>query len=122
MDTFKLNVSLPAIDTFYVNVVERICKKGSVFMNGVEYSETGIYVDTMQSIAGCDSIVTLDLMIVDKYEDFDTVSICEGESYIFNGLELTETGDYYAIFTTIIGCDGIVSLRLDVNPTMTIEW
>ena len=74
MDTFKLNVSLPAIDTFYVNVVERICKKGSVIMNGVEYSETGIYVDTMQSIAGCDSIVTLDLMIVDKYEDFDTVS------------------------------------------------
>ena len=31
--------------------------------NGVMYDTSGIYVDTLQSIAGCDSIITLDLTI-----------------------------------------------------------
>ena len=37
--------------------------------NGVMYDTSGIYIDTLQSIAGCDSILTLDLTINESYDD-----------------------------------------------------
>ena len=33
------------------------------------YDSSGVYLDTVQSIAGCDSIITLDLTINESYDD-----------------------------------------------------
>ena len=47
------------------------------------YDTSGIYVDTLQSIAGCDSILTLDLTINESYDDVvDTMYRCVGDSII----------------------------------------
>ena len=49
--------------------------------NGVMYDTSGLYVDTLQSIAGCDSIVTLDLTINESYDDVvDTMYRCVQET------------------------------------------
>ncbi len=45
----------------------------------------------------------------------DTV-LCAGESYLFNGQNLTSSGIYDAIFTTANGCDSTVTLNLQVDP------
>ena len=34
-----------------------------VCLDGVMYDTSGVYVDTLQSVAGCDSIATLNLTI-----------------------------------------------------------
>ena len=44
------------------------------------------------------------------------VSICEGSSYKFSGLELTKTGKYNSTLKAANGCDSIVTLILTVNP------
>ena len=36
----------------------------STVWGGVTYDSSGLYSDTLQSVAGCDSIITLDLTIV----------------------------------------------------------
>ena len=54
--------------------------------NGVTYDSSGVYVDTLQSIAGCDSIITLDLTINESYDDVvDTMYRCVGDSALLAG-------------------------------------
>lgn len=50
---------------------------------------------------------------------FDTIQ--EGENYPWHGTMLTRTGDYPKHFSTVHGCDSLVTLHLEVNPN-TPDW
>ncbi|MEZ5022756.1 MAG: T9SS type A sorting domain-containing protein [Chitinophagales bacterium] len=41
-------------------------------------------------------------------------TICKGESYLFNGIERTESGLYSYVTSNLTGCDSTVNLNLDV--------
>ena len=56
-----LTVLMP-MDTL---LMDTICRGDSVVVNGITYMDTGIYMDTLTSFFNCDSIVTLDLTVVD---------------------------------------------------------
>jgi gliding motility-associated-like protein len=49
------------------------------------------------------------------------MSICEGETFIFNGSEYIETGIYIDTFSATSGCDSILLLSLVVHPNPTIS-
>ena len=66
----------------------------SVVWNGTTYTTSGIYRDTLQSIAGCDSIVTLDLTIVSPVTNNVDSTICFGDSALLGGLYQTVSGSY----------------------------
>jgi hypothetical protein len=44
-----------------------------------------------------------------------TQTICQGEQVLFNGQYYTQAGDYTATYTTIQGCDSVVTLHLFVD-------
>lgn len=103
-----------------LSLTPTICK-GTVFTVGNnQYSSTGNYIDTLQSVAGCDSIIQIQLTVKDiltsAYED----SICAGEFYVFNGKTFNQAGNYTETFTSSLGCDSIVTLTLKVlfNPAV----
>ena len=51
------------------------------------YYVSGVYVDTLQSVAGCDSIMTLDLTINGSgYGDTTVLTACD--STVWNGGDL----------------------------------
>ena len=52
----------------------------STVWGGVTYDSSGLYSDTLQSVAGCDSIVTLDLTIVSPVISNVDSTICYGDS------------------------------------------
>ena len=78
----------------------------------------------LQTIAGCDSTVVLDLSVAysKTVELFDT--ICKGIEYPFGGVSRTETGIYVDSLATVDGCDSVVTLNLQVllPPNIDIEW
>ena len=43
-------------------------------------------------------------------------TICNGESYIFNGHTYTDSGNYNDTLSTVYGCDSIIITQLNVNP------
>ena len=47
-------------------MIAEVCD--SVEWNGNVYYATGIYIDTLQTISGCDSIVMMDLIV--KYTSY----------------------------------------------------
>ena len=88
--------------------------------NGIEYSEEGDYEQTLQSIYGCDSIVTMHFTLVDAYQTETEINACY--SYDWASETLIESGDYEHTFTSIHGCDSTVMLHLTINELSTTEF
>ena len=110
--TLTLTVN-PVADT---TIAAAICE-GSVYTeNGFNVSEAGSYTQNLQTVNGCDSIVTLNLTINPIASTNLTAAICEGTTYTENGFNVSEAGTYTQNLQTVNGCDSIVTLNLIVNP------
>jgi hypothetical protein len=102
---------------------QTICFGGSYTFNNQTLTQDGAYKDTVQTSGGCDSIVTLNLSLSAVLQSAFSDSICSGDSYLFNGNNLSQGGQYFDTLQTSSGCDSVVTLNLTVNslpqPTVT---
>ncbi len=75
----------------------------------------------MDSINGCDSIVTLTLTVNPTFATSLTANICQGSDYTENGFNLTnvqESGTYTQTLTAMNGCDCVIVLNLTVTSSL----
>ncbi|MBQ2438621.1 MAG: T9SS type A sorting domain-containing protein [Paludibacteraceae bacterium] len=107
--------------TYFFEKTVSTCEDQSYYFAGKHLNRTGVYYDTLVSSNGCDSIHKLNLTVHPTYRKDISANICRGESYMFNGRELKNGGVYYDTLQTINGCDSIIRLRLNVNPTYLFE-
>jgi len=56
------------------------------------------------------------LVVYLPYSFLESHSICEGETYTWQGIDYTETNTYTASYLSVNGCDSIYTLNLTVNP------
>lgn len=100
-------------------VSDTICL-GEDFWYGDEYvypEEPGLYLDTFTYYEnGIDYVAYISLQTNENYNILIDTSICEGDSYFFDGEARTEAGEYIAYEHTATGCDSIVTLTLTVLP------
>ncbi len=72
---------------------------------------------------GCDSTITLNLVVMPVKTATETITICSSQlPYSWNGQTLTAGGNSVATFTTASvenGCDSITTLNLVVTPAKT---
>ena len=103
-------------ETYDINIVETICSNQTYQFGPDEINTTGIYVQNLQSISGCDSTVQLDLTVNPAYAFVIDTAICDGESITYEGTTMTTSGTYdFNLFTTL-GCDSIITYELIVYP------
>ncbi|HLP18928.1 MAG TPA: hypothetical protein VK174_01430, partial [Chitinophagales bacterium] len=97
---------------------QSICSGQSYLFNGSTLTNAGVYYDTLTNTAGCDSVITLTLTVLQNDNTSISAAICTGETYLFNGTPLTASGIYYDTVTNTAGCYAITTLTLAVNqPT-----
>ena len=113
--TLALTVNPIAHET----IDQTICQGSAVQFGNLILSSTGTYTQTFQSVAGCDSVVTLNLTVSPNKTTTTNVTICEGETYEFNGEVLAQAGLYSATLPSYEGCDSTVTLNLIVNAVKT---
>ncbi len=76
-------VSLEILPQAQAFIDINMCAEDTFFVGSIPYTETGFYIDTIATMMDCDSIVTLDLFIVECNIETDTgfiAPICTGES------------------------------------------
>ena len=101
---------------------ETIVTCDSYTWNGQVYTESGEYTYRTTASNGCDSIVTLHLTInKSAVAEMEYATICNGETYTWNGAVYKQAGDYSVTLNTATGCDSIVSLKLTILPAMQTE-
>lgn len=95
---------------------QTICAGETYTFNGHSYSTTGNYTDTLQTLAGCDSLIITQLTVTPPPNSNNPQSICAGGSYQINGHTYTVTGTYTDVFQSANGCDSTVTTQLTVIP------
>ncbi len=98
------------------NLAEQICEGESYELGDSSYTETGVYYAVLESVYGCDSIVTMNLLVIDVYTSTIYANICEGESYTINGVSQTTPGTYSDTLINTNGCPIILITNLAVHP------
>ncbi len=76
------------------------------------YGLPGVYVDTFLSARGCDSVRTLHLQVESEPTSLQTIALCPGSRFDFNGKSIAAPGRYVDTLSTVHGCDSIAVLEV----------
>ncbi|MCC6412222.1 MAG: hypothetical protein IT270_11225, partial [Saprospiraceae bacterium] len=94
-----------------------ICDNETYTFNGSVLDQPGTYEVVLIASDGTDSTVTLILQVLPTAQTTVDATICEGETYSFNGQMLQLAGTYTAVLPAFNGCDSTVTLKLNVLPS-----
>ena len=114
-----VTLDLEVRPVYFTPLQASICEGDSIGFGNRILTEQGIYLDTLVSLNGCDSILQLEVFVLPIFQTPLTASICEGDSLLFGNNFLFASGLYDDTLTAANGCDSIVTLMLDVLPVFT---
>ena len=117
-DAIKLEISSPTS----IDVYDTICDAAAYNWEGESYTTSGVYTKVLTNQYGCDSTVTLHLIVSTSYDHKISDTICAGEVYSWDNVQYTTTGSYSRKYISMEGCDSIVTLNLTVAETYDIEF
>ena len=111
-------LSLTVNPIYNTELTATICQGQVYTENGFNVSEAGVYTQNLQTVNGCDSIVTLTLTlnVNPTFNTGLTATICQGQTYTENNFNVSEAGVYTQNLTSVNGCDSIVTLIVTENP------
>jgi len=95
------------------SMTAEICEGETYSVGNNTFFESGIYQNNLTSVDGCDSTVTLTL-VVNETGYAESATICSGDQFAFGSQVLTSSGSYQESFAGSDGCDSIVTLQLSV--------
>ncbi|MBK8807416.1 MAG: T9SS type A sorting domain-containing protein [Bacteroidales bacterium] len=107
--------------SYIIDTSISICEGDSYFVQGLYRTESGIYTDSLEATSGCDSIIVTELNVKPASDTLLDEVLCMGDSILFDGKYLTETGVYIDSLQNALGCDSIVTLSLNVNKSWLAE-
>ncbi|PJA06149.1 MAG: hypothetical protein COX70_10170 [Flavobacteriales bacterium CG_4_10_14_0_2_um_filter_32_8] len=97
------------------NTNQSICQDDSVLVFNNYQSVAGTYYDSLQSINGCDSVLSITLSVNPVYLSNTNDTICQGDSILIYGNYENTAGVYYDTLQTIFGCDSVLATTLFLN-------
>ncbi len=109
----RILVQEPEINNRSVN----ICEGNIIDFYGQQLSETGVYTKTFQNAIGCDSTISLNLMVSPSYFiEIDTL-IQQGDTIRIAGQTFNEAGRYRIPYRTNAGCDSTYQVNIDFTTS-----
>ena len=113
-------ISIVALPAYIETVSLNICQGDTLIYNGMMLVETGVYVDSMQSTNGCDSIIRVSVSSFESFIDTTSYTLCPNDSILIEGVWLSEAGQYDYRYSSIAGCDSILSYQISAADSYTI--
>ena len=114
------------INHFTTGVDTQIACDSFTWIDGNTYTSSNnnaTYILVNQQ--GCDSVLTLDLTVSETYQNTIDTTICYGSSYATDGNNYTSTGSYTNTYTSVSGCDSVITINLtvqnEINSTITAQ-
>ena len=98
-----------------------ICNGDLIIWNGREFSEPGSYTQKLTNSFGCDSTAILLLTPGSPETIADTISLCEGEILLYDGLTIDESGDFFLAYEGTQACVDSVLLTVEFMSKEVID-
>jgi uncharacterized delta-60 repeat protein len=93
------------------------CDSFTWLANNQTYTTSGVYQCYLTNSSGCDSIITLNLTILNSTINHDTIINCNTYTWPINGFSYNVSGNYYDTLLNTNGCDSIFHLNLVISNT-----
>ena len=110
-DSIITTLALTVIKATVNNATVNICPGTAyVLPSGKKISTAGVYYDTVQSVAGCDSIISIiKLNFVHPVNKTIDAAICNGQDYLLpSGKTINKEGIYSDTLRSLNLCDSII--------------
>ena len=99
---------------------EYICSGGSYWFNGEELTEAGLYTNVTTTTSQCQALSTVEVLnLVINPPITTSFEAVHCDSYVWNGVEYTASGQYEHHFLTQVGCDSLVTMNLTIEHIET---
>ena len=93
-------------------VFGEVCSGESYSFEGNEYMEAGMYEAVLSTAQGCDSVITLDLIVHPLVFDSLFMDVCHGDE--FEGSPVVQDFSIVTVYSTQNNCDSTVTLFVSV--------
>ncbi|MEO7522900.1 MAG: gliding motility-associated C-terminal domain-containing protein, partial [Ferruginibacter sp.] len=111
-DSIISTVNLSVLAPNLVSMSIQICSNQTYTLpSGTIISDAGIFIDTLRSVAGCDSIVTSVTLSILPVSHVNTlIQICSGQIYTLpSGTMVNAAGIYLDTLRSVSGCDSVIT-------------
>ncbi|MCP4442099.1 MAG: hypothetical protein GY810_24580, partial [Aureispira sp.] len=108
-----VTVNVTGLDTFNITIDTAICLGTTLSYNGSNLQANTSTVFNLQTIAGCDSVVTVNVNALDTFRLVIDTTICPYQTVDYNGNILQPGTSTTFNFVTSNGCDSIIVVNVD---------
>jgi len=112
-DTISRSITVLPVSNTVINAA--ICFPGNYSFNGQNLTNAGTYSFVTPNFVGCDSTVTLNLIVNQPSQSSQTRVECD--SLLWNGQIYRTSGLYTFQTTNAVGCDSVATLSLTIGYT-----
>jgi gliding motility-associated-like protein len=88
------------------------------------YTNSGLYTVTLaiSDTGGCTDTLSKQIFIREPYDNYTSLTLCEGESITFGNQTINDSGTFVQVFQSIGGCDSTVHLTVILNPQPSVDF
>jgi gliding motility-associated-like protein len=124
-DSLITNVTLNVLTPLSRSISAGLCA-GQLYPlpSGRQVSQAGLFLDTVRTASGCDSIhFSVNLTVQPAFTSSISAAVCNGASYTLpGGRVVNSAGVYLDTLKTIGGgCDSIITVNLSNSPPLTVS-
>ena len=98
-----------------------ICMGETYIRHDLELTETGVFMTTVETLVGCDSLITINLTVNEPTSSDMAVTICEDDVFELFDVTAMTTGSYVATTSNAVGCDSIINIELTVYEDTMLD-
>ncbi|MCF8219635.1 MAG: PKD domain-containing protein, partial [Bacteroidales bacterium] len=117
----SINVDSTITDTFQItghtgsSISEVVCDE-YLAPSGAIHTVSGIYYDTIPNVMFCDSVIQIDLTVLESTSSQMNIHACD--SFVSpSGQILYSSGLYFDTIPNAAGCDSIIEIQLNMGTT-----
>lgn len=102
------------VDSAYDSIVHlNYCDGERPVLNGILYTRSAAFTDTLTSESKCDSVrIHYIINFHQRYSTTKLIQLNNGETYLFGDTIIATSGVYFRHFLSEHGCDSLVTLRV----------
>lgn len=95
---------IEVLPTPKTTIQQQLCNGACFTFFGTKYCDTGVYNTVLKASNGCDSIISLQLIIDERIMSTDTLHICDGDTLHIGDKSFTSEGTHQTLIRTQEGC------------------
>jgi gliding motility-associated-like protein len=95
-----------------------ICAGATLAVGIHRYSSSGVYLDSIYGLSGCDSIITTNLNVLPPLGSNNNQNVCYGKRLLVGTHSYSVAGVYRDTLRSGLGCDSFVTTNLRVLPNL----